>query len=131
MCLPPRRGLRRPAEAPVGMKRIPLYDETAPITCTITSDEVSGRIEILERLRGALDRLERTEHGLLLHFPARPDIEADLRRFAIDEKRCCEFWGFAIDTTAGLTLRWDGPPAAAEILDRLEQYFDGDELALD
>lgn len=24
--------------------------------------------------------------------------DADLRRFAADEKRCCTFWGFAIDT---------------------------------
>jgi hypothetical protein len=112
------------------MKRIPLYDDTAPIACTISSDEIPGRVEIIERMRTNVDRVERTEHGLLLHFPARTDIEADLRRFAIDEKRCCEFWGFDIDATGGLTLRWDGPPAASEILDRIEAFFTGDEPAL-
>lgn len=113
------------------MKLIPLYDDTAPIACTISSDEIPGRVEIIERMRTNLDRLERTEHGLLLHFPARSDIEADLRRFAVDEKRCCEFWGFDIITNDGLALRWNGPPKAAEILDRLEEFFNGDEPALD
>lgn len=113
------------------MKRILLYDDTAPIACTISSDEIPGRVEIIERMRTNLDRLERTEHGLLLHFPARSDIEADLRRFAVDEKRCCEFWGFDIITNDGLALRWDGPPAATEIVQRLEEFFKGDEPALD
>jgi hypothetical protein len=113
------------------MKLIPLYDDTAPVACTITSDEIPGRVEIIERMRTNLERLERTEHGLLLHFPVRADIEADLRRFAVDEKRCCEFWGFDIATSGGLALRWDGPPTAAEILDRLQAFFNGDKPALD
>jgi hypothetical protein len=42
--------------------------------------------------------------------------------------RCCQFWGFAIDTgEAELTLRWDGPPATDDLLDRLLSYFRGDE----
>lgn len=48
-----------------------------------------------------------------------PSAEADLRRFAVDEKRCCQFWGFAVATTDhDLTLRWDGPPNTVEILDQ-------------
>ena len=113
------------------MKPIPIHDETAAIACTISSDEIPGRIEIIERLRTNLDRLERTEQGLLLHFPVRADIEADLRRFAVDEKRCCGFWGFDIITSDGLALRWDGPPGATEILDRLEAFFNGDDRGLD
>jgi hypothetical protein len=49
-------------------------------------------------MRAAMTRFERTPHGLLLHFPARTDIDTELRKFAIDEKGCCQFWGFAIDT---------------------------------
>lgn len=113
------------------MKLIPLYDDAALVTCTITNDETPGRVEIIERMRTSLERLERTEHGLLLHFPSRPDFEADLHRFAVDDKRCCEFWGFEISTTGGLALRWDGPPTAAGIIDRLEAFFNGDEPALD
>ena len=95
------------------MNRIPIYDATAPITCTIGTDEIPARIEIIERMRVNLTRLDRTEHGLLLHFPDRRDIDADLRRFAVEEKRCCAFWGFALDRfDHELTLRWDAPPDA-------------------
>jgi hypothetical protein len=114
------------------MKLIPLYDETAPIACTISADEIPARVAIIERMRDRLERLERTEHGLLLHFPPGDrDLEADLHRFAVDEKRCCEFWGFDVITDDRLALRWDAPPTAAELIDRLEEFFRGDVAALD
>jgi hypothetical protein len=73
-----------------------------------------------------MERLERTEHGLLLHFP--PAAEAEVRRFAVDEKRCCQFWGFEVGSRSGeLTLQWDGPPDAADLLDQLHAYFLGDQ----
>jgi len=79
-------------------------------------------------MRAALDHLDRTEHGLLLRFPNEPAVEADVRRFAVDEKRCCPFWGFEIGTTPDqITLRWDGSPDVADFLDRLHAYFLGDE----
>jgi hypothetical protein len=110
------------------VRRIPLYDATVPITCTIGSDEIPERIDLVERLRANLTRLDRTEHGLLLHFPNRPDIDADLHRFALDEKRCCQFWGFAVDAADDrLTLRWDGPPQAVDLVNRVHDYLDGDE----
>jgi hypothetical protein len=113
-------------------RRLPLYDATAPIACTITTDEVAGRVESLERMRTHLTELERIEHGLVLHFPPRPDLEADLRRFAVDEQRCCAFWGFEVSTTPDdLALRWDGPPAAADVLARLEAFLVGDDPGLD
>jgi hypothetical protein len=111
------------------MKLIPLYDETAPIACTISEEEIPGRIELVERMRSNLERLERTDLGMLLHFAIRPDIEADLRRFAVDEKRCCEFWGFDVFSDGDLTLRWDAPPSASELVDRLEEFFMGNEPA--
>ena len=110
------------------MKPIPIHDESVPIVCTIGAEEIPERIALTEHLRQNLVRIERTEHGLLLTFPDRPEIEADLHQFAIDEKRCCQFWGFAVDRrTSALTLRWDGPPASGELLDRLLAYFEGDE----
>jgi len=79
-------------------------------------------------MRANLNQIGRTAHGLRLHFPDRPDIDADLRRFAVEEKGCCQFWGFAIASADGeLTLRWDGPPDTEEFMDRLHAFFDGDE----
>jgi hypothetical protein len=108
------------------MKPIPIYDADAPIACTIDAHEVADRRALVGRLRAGLGRIERTGDGLLLRFPAGDDIEADVRRFAVDEKRCCEFWGFAVGTNVGeVTLRWDGPPAAGGMLDDLHAYFEG------
>jgi hypothetical protein len=105
---------------------VPIYDATAPVTCTASSDELPVRIEQIERMRAAMSRLERTADGLLLHFPDRPDVDAELRRFTVDEKGCCQFWGFAIQASDGeLTLRWDGPPDTNDFMDRLQDFFEG------
>ena len=110
------------------MKLIPIYDASAPIACTIGDDEIPERLALLERLRQALDSVERTEHGLLLRFWDEPAIAADVRRFTVDEKRCCQFWGFEVGSRSGeLTLRWDGPPGAADLIDQLHAYFLGDQ----
>lgn len=107
------------------LKTIPIYDATAPIACTATNEEITGRIEQLERMRTHLTRFERTEHGLSLHFPNRPDIDAHVRRFTADEQRCCTFWGFDVAATGDeLTLRWDGPPDVASVFDRLGTWLD-------
>jgi hypothetical protein len=110
------------------MKRLPIYDATAPIACTIGADEVQERIGLFERLRIEHVRLDRTDHGVLLHFPDRADLEADLRHFAVAEKQCCGFWGFELERDGHeLVLRWDAPPAAGDIVDRLVTYLQGDE----
>ena len=110
------------------MTTIPIYDASAPTTCTATSDEIPVRIAQIERMRADLDRIERTAHGMLLHFPNRPDIEAELRRFTVDEKECCRFWGFDIAMTSDeLVLRWDAPPALDDHVTRLMTFFEGDE----
>lgn len=73
-------------------------------------------------------RRTHVEEGKLLVFPNRAHIETDLRRFAVDEKRCCQFWGFAVDADSdGLTLRWDGPPDSEALIARLLAYCEGDE----
>ena len=121
---------RRPGdlERSATMTAQPIYDATVPIVCTAGSDEVPTRIEQLERMRAALVRLERTEHGLVLRFPNDAAVEDDVRQFAVDEKGCCQFWGFEIDTRPDqITLRWDGPPDTADFLDQLHGYFVGDE----
>ena len=46
------------------MNSIPLYDATAPIACIAADDEIPKHIAQVERMRAALDHLDRTEHGL-------------------------------------------------------------------
>jgi hypothetical protein len=110
------------------MNPVPIYDASAPIACTIGNHEIPERIELVERMRANLRAIERTSDGLLLHFPPTADIDADIRRFTIDEKRCCQFWGFTVKVDdRELSLRWDGPPATRALLDRLHAYFIGTE----
>ncbi len=107
---------------------IPIYDDTVPIACTIANAEIPDRVALVERMRAGLRMIERTPAGLLLHFPDDTALRSDLATFVIDEKRCCQFWGFEIlDERDGVALRWDGPPAAADLIHRLEAYFNGDE----
>lgn len=110
------------------MRSIPLYDETVPIVCTASSDEIPVRIEVIQRIYDNLERVERTPHGLSLSFPSDPAIDADLRQFTVDEKGCCQFWGFAVEWAPdALLLQWDGPPAVEELMNRLHDYFTGDD----
>jgi hypothetical protein len=110
-------------------RRIPLYDATAPIVCTLAAGEVQERQALLEWLRTNVVRSERAEHGLLLHFPAGGDVEARLEHFARVEKQCCRFWGFDVEPGGpATTLIWDAPPAADELVERLEAYFAGDDV---
>jgi hypothetical protein len=109
------------------VKPIPLHDGTAPVACRIAASDIPGRVELVGRLRAGLRQVERTEHGLVLRLADEPEIDAALRRFVVDELRCCAFWGFAVEHGAGaLVLRWDGPAEAAEILDGLHAYFRGE-----
>ena len=110
------------------MNLIPIYDATAPIVCTADSEEVPKRIEQIEWMRERLDQIERTENGLLLHFPNDRAMDAALRQFAVDEKGCCQFWGFNIETEQSqITLQWDGPPDVADFMNKLHEWFLGNE----
>jgi hypothetical protein len=97
------------------------------MACTIAPADIPERVELVGRMRAAALDVTRTEHGLLLGFPADPAVEADVRRFTIDEKRCCTFWELAVEVgEARVELVWEGPDGAAPILDQLFTYFTGD-----
>ena len=108
------------------MEPIPIYDATAPVACTAGAAELDIRMEEIERLRSDLERVDRTQHGLLLQFPSVDDIEAAVRTFTVDEKACCQFWGFDVQRDdEHIRLRWDGPPTVESFFDGLLEYFEG------
>jgi hypothetical protein len=110
------------------MKLIPIYDDTVPIACTASSDELPIRSDQIERLRSHLTRLERTTDGLLLHMPNQTDVAAEVASFTVEEKACCAFWGFDVTTTDDeITLRWDGPPAVKDFFEELVAFFESDQ----
>ena len=106
------------------MTSIPIYDATVPIMCTADGEEIAGRIEQIERMRGALQSLDRTPDGLTLHFPNTTAVVEDVRQLTIDEKGCCQFWGFEISSTPQqIHLRWEGPPETTDFFAQLRAFF--------
>ena len=103
----------------------PLYDATKPVACTIEAADVADHVTLIERIRDNLETIERTKHGVILRLPATNESAADLRQFAAEEKRCCEFWGFEVSQQADVTLRWDGPAETSSFMDGLIEYFHG------
>lgn len=104
-----------------------IYDASKPLACTIDAAELPGHIELIERIRVNMLSIERTQHGVLIHLPRDEATIADARRFATEEKQCCEFWGFDLIEQSDLALRWDGPPETAQFMDRAIGYFEGRE----
>ena len=107
---------------------IPIYDDSAPIACTTSNDDLPIRIDQIERLRSHHARLERTTDGILLHFPKSLEIEAEVASFTVEEKACCAFWGFAVTPTDDeIVLRWDGPPTVKDLFDELVAFLASDQ----
>ena len=112
------------------MEKLPIYDATAPIVCTLSTAELEERLRLFERMRSSMTELNRTEHGILLRFPPGALLERELRAFVADEKACCAFWGFSLAADAeALTLRWDAPASARPALERIAMFFNSDEPA--
>ena len=110
------------------MKLIPLYDETAPVACTLDATDLDARLEQMDRMRGSLIGTARTEHGLLLRFAPSPEIEAELAQLRRRRKGLLSVLGFRVvrrPTDHEIALRWDGPPSVNELLDGLLVFFDG------
>ena len=76
-------------------------------------------------MRDRLHRIDQTDTGLLLHFEPDPKLQVHLQQFILDEKGCCQFWGFEVGTAEGdLTLRCDGPPDVQTLIDELGTALD-------
>jgi hypothetical protein len=108
------------------MKQLPLFDDTAPITCTIEAGQRPGRKELLERMRTASLGVKRTDDGIVIAFS--PDAAPLFEEFTTLEKQCCAFFGFDIETNQ---LRWEAPPSATEIMDSVHRFFSDSEISVE
>ena len=102
-------------------------DPSAEIACTLPINEASGRLDSLQALVG--DRLvgtERESDRLRITIMRAGDagLENDIRSWAQEEKGCCAFLGFAIESgPETVTLEIASPPDAGPILDAIEWMF--------
>ena len=109
------------------MKKIPLYDATVPIVCT----PPTTRSPSASPSSSACAPTSTGSNALGTVCCCIPCPTGHRRGAAAVHRRregCCQFWGFEIDTSGEeLTLRWDGPPNTAELMDRLLAFFRGHE----
>ena len=100
------------------MKELPLFDDGAPIVCTIDAADREGRKDLLHRMRTAVSKVERTSDGLLLRFS--PEDDDLFERFSLLEKQCCKFFGFRFQSGR---LEWGAPAGASEIMNAIHRFF--------
>jgi hypothetical protein len=98
-------------------------DETRPIACTLTPDEVEARkAGHLPGLAARVEGVRPTPDGYELDFAPADGILRTLAEVIDAERVCCRFLRFEITVTpAGgpITLRLSGPPGTREFLDAL------------
>jgi hypothetical protein len=99
-------------------------DPSAEIACTLPVKEAGRRLNALEALIG--DRLEDANRDgdrlrIRVARAGDPDLEAKLTVWAEEEKRCCAFLGFAIESEPeAVTLEIAAPSEAGPTLGGIE-----------
>jgi DNA-binding transcriptional MerR regulator len=90
---------------------------TAPVTCTLDTDELDVRITAWRQLVAGASGREDIPDGVQLAFPASPELAAEVAALAAAEQDCCSFFDFDLHLAVGeirLTIR--APESAAGML---------------
>jgi hypothetical protein len=94
---------------------------TPALACSLTASGRGRRAELVARLAAdALIDRDRSGGLLLLRFRADAGVEARVREWAALEAECCPFLVLTVGVVgSAVTLRVEGPPEAASIIDDL------------
>jgi hypothetical protein len=90
-----------------------------PIACTLTSDDLTARLALIEALSadGLLDRTP-TDAGLRVRLRDTPDVEQRTRALVAAESTCCPFLDFDLRREGGdLLLDITGPADARPVIE--------------
>jgi hypothetical protein len=92
-----------------------------PIACSLTAPAREKRAALVARLaEDALVGRAREAGSLVLRFRATSGVEQRVREWAALEAECCPFLTMRVAVSAAeVTLRIEGPPEAAGIIDEL------------
>jgi hypothetical protein len=99
-------------------------DATAPIACTLPVNEFGDRLRSLEAIVGDdVREVVRAPGSIRIAIARRDrgDLEDQVTRWAVDEKACCTFLGFAVDADdETVTIEIEAPPSADRTLDGID-----------
>jgi hypothetical protein len=91
-----------------------------PIACTLSPEQVPGRLTDWRELVALATGRVKTEAGVRLAFPSSPDLAGRVADLAAREAACCSFFTFVIGVGAdALSLEIGAPPGATELVDSL------------
>lgn len=94
-------------------------DDSAPIACTLTADDLPARLAEWESVLDHVEERTPIDDGLRLSFDQQLELP-ELARLVAAEQTCCSFFGFAITVDhRGTALEVRAPADAAELLDGL------------
>ena len=102
-------------------------DPSAEIACTLPVNEASGRLEALQSIVG--DRLvastrESDRLRITIKRAGAADLEDQVCTWAEEEKACCAFLGFVVESDPEtVTLEIAAPRDAVPTLDAIEWMF--------
>ena len=107
------------------MKTLSTVDPDAPIECTLPVTQAAGRLCDLDDVVGGgrLRAIARTagRFRFTVARDGRTDLESQLAAWAADEKECCSFLGFAIESAEdAVTMEIQAPDGAGSTLDGID-----------
>jgi hypothetical protein len=83
-----------------------LTQDTLPIACSLSSEELETRGEDVARLFALVEEVEELTDGYSFRFPAQRDLSARLLDFVLFERECCPFFTFELRFEPGLGPTW-------------------------
>lgn len=106
------------------MTTLSFADPTAEIACTLPPNEMRDRLEALGTILGThlldLDR-EGDRLRVVIGRGDRTDLDAQVVAWAQEEKACCGFLGFAVDSEPdAVTIEITAPAGAGPTLDGID-----------
>ena len=107
------------------MKTLSTVDPAAPIQCTLPVAEVAAHLCDLDQVVGIgrLEGIARSagRYRFTVARDGRADLEDQLAAWAADEKTCCSFLGFSIESApSSVTLEIHAPDGAEPTLDGID-----------
>lgn len=99
-------------------------DATADIACALPPNDAGARLRALQAIVGdqLVDVARRGGRlSLRINRAGRADLEAQATAWAAEEKACCAFLGFAVDSDPdAVTIEISSPAGAEPTLDGIE-----------
>ena len=93
-----------------------------PVACTLAPGERPARAAELAALSEHVAAWAREDTALRLRFPARPDLEAQIREAIARERACCAFLSFTL-RRAEDELCWDIEAPDAATASALDEFM--------